>query len=467
MSARLFRLIFCFLALFHAFFCYSQQTTNDNIVVAEINVSGNQTTKEKIILRELSFQIGDTILAVNLKTELKNTRSNLINTSLFNFVTIEPVTIDAWHVRINISVDERWYWWPVPLFSVEENNFNTWWLTKAFDRANYGLFLAKENFRGRKERLVFRFQTGYTSHLELRYHAPYVNKQKTLGLLVSTNYSQNHEVVYGIRDNKRAFYRNESAPAWKQILSRVSFEYRPHLYNKHNLQVGYVNIDLADSVIVKNADFLGSERTSAEFFSAAYRFRRDRRNNVIYPIEGYYVDFSVAQLGLGLNESAVNFTQVSLELTNHFRLEDRLHFSASVNGRASLSQPSFYLAPTLGLTSDMVRGYEYFLLKGRHIAFFKSQLRYTLVKNKVIEVKAMPMKKFNKIPLSVYAGLFFDAGYVYEQTWNEKNSLINRGLYGMGVSMDFVSYYDLVFRMEYSVNRLKQHGLFLHFLAPI
>ena len=49
----------------------------------------------------------------------------------------------------------------------------------------------------------------------------------------------------------------------------------------------------------------------------------------------------------------------------------------------------------------------------------------------------------------------------------QNNYLANTVLCGSGLSLDFVSYYDLVLRMEYSINRLNEKGLFLHFIAPI
>jgi len=47
------------------------------------------------------------------------------------------------------------------------------------------------------------------------------------------------------------------------------------------------------------------------------------------------------------------------------------------------------------------------------------------------------------------------------------NQLENSLLIGYGLGIDFVTYYDLVFRLEYSMNRMNEHGFFIHFMAPI
>ena len=42
----------------------------------------------------------------------------------------------------------------------------------------------------------------------------------------------------------------------------------------------------------------------------------------------------------------------------------------------------------------------------------------------------------------------------------------NEFLYGYGLGLDFVTYYDIVFRVEFSANKFGETGLFLHFNAP-
>ena len=60
----------------------------NGIVVDSVVIVGNKQTKAKIIFRELTFKIGDTIQTWDFGNRLGNSRQNLLNTSLFNFVTI-------------------------------------------------------------------------------------------------------------------------------------------------------------------------------------------------------------------------------------------------------------------------------------------------------------------------------------------------------------------------------------------
>lgn len=77
----------------------------------------------------------------------------------------------------------------------------------------------------------------------------------------------------------------------------------------------------------------------------------------------------------------------------------------------------------------------------------------------------MPLKQFRKVPVAAYFKLFFDQGYVQnnlpESSRTTVNSILsNRYIYSYGAGLDIVTYYDAVLRLEYSINSLKDPGLF-------
>ena len=449
---------------------FSQVDTSKINVVKEIKIIGNKTTKENIIIREIPFKIGDTILVANIKQVLARTESNLLNTLLFNFVTVEPVYFNETLISIYITVEERWYWWPIPIFNVEEANFNTWWVNKDRDKINYGLFMAKENFRGRKETIMFKLQGGYTEEVGVKYVIPYINKNKTNGLSLRFSYSRNHEANYNITNNNIDFYRSDSLYVKKEIQTNIGYELRPKLYNKHIFQIEYTNIHVVDSVVLLNNDYLSNKRSAMEFFSLYYAFKRDKRNFKSYPTTGYYYDFSVNKDGLGLLNQQLNSLFFTSQLRKYWQISNRFFGAASIKAKLTPKESPYYFYNTLGFNNDFVRGYELYAIGGAHFGIVKTQLKYALVKNKVFKIQsahADKFSKFNKIPLEIYLGTYFDSGYFDSTINNKNNSLMNTALYGGGVSIDFVSYYDAVFRLEYSINKLNQTGLYLHFIAPI
>ena len=449
-------------------FCFSfAQTDSKKVIIKEFKIIGNKTTRENIIIREVPFQINDTISQDGLQEVLERTHSNLFNTSLFNFIVVEPVYFDETNISIYITVEERWYWWPIPIFDIQETNFNTWWLDKDYNKVNYGLFLAKENFRGRKETVMLLFQGGFTEKLGVKYIIPYINKKKTNGLSLKFSYSRNHEVSYSTTNNFQDYYRSESDYIQKEINSNIGYELRPRLYNKHNFNLEYTSVDVADSIVSFNSDYLSGKATFMEFFSFNYTFKRDKRNNKNYPTKGVYYDLKLNKDGLGLVNNELN----SLYFTSHFKkfwqLSDKFYFSSSIKAKYTTNEGPYYLYKGLGSRNDLVRGYELYVINGEHFGVCKAQLRYGLLQDKMFNFKALKADKFNKIPLSIYLGAYFDAGYVDSKINNIVNPLTNSVLLGGGVSADFVTYYDMVLRLEYSVNKLNEKGLFLHFIAPI
>ena len=49
---------------------------------------------------------------------------------------------------------------------------------------------------------------------------------------------------------------------------------------------------------------------------------------------------------------------------------------------------------------------------------------------------------------------------------SKDNNLSNSLLWGNGISLDYVTYYDKLLRIEFSVNHLGEKGVFLHFSNP-
>ena len=91
--------------------------------------------------------------------------------------------------------------------------------------------------------------------------------------------------------------------------------------------------------------------------------------------------------------------------------------------------------------------------------------KYTERKPKIAKIPKLPFEKFNTFHYALYANMFADAGYVKNKINFQNNKLSNSFLCGFGVGIDFVTYYDLVFRLEYSFNKMLEHSFFPH-LGP-
>ncbi len=445
------------------------QTDSSKIIlkVNDLLIIGNTITKQSIILRELTFQKGDTIDSVNLAKILQRSKENVYNTSLFNSVEINYYHTNGNDINIVILLKERWYWWPIPIFEIHERNFNEWWLTKNFDRVVYGGYLVWNNFRGRNETLSLSLRDGYYHRYDLNYTIPYINKQQKVGLGFGAGYTNNHEIIYNVIDNKQAYYKNFNIKALEEYSAEARVTKRDGIYNTHTLFLDYKFDRISDSVVSLNHDYFLNGKTSQQYFSIAYQFEQDYRDIKIYPLKGYYYTFMVQQLGFV--EKGLNITYLKGAVRKYWKLSEPFYFECGLNGRLSstyTNQP-FFLQSSLGYGNDYVRGYEYYVVNGQSFGLARAELKWQLFSPKVFYLPFIPAEKFNSIPVALYLTAFGDAGYAKDKFYGAGNPLANDWLLGSGVGLDLVTYYNVVWRFEYSVNRMKETGFFLHFTAPL
>lgn len=69
--------------------------------------------------------------------------------------------------------------------------------------------------------------------------------------------------------------------------------------------------------------------------------------------------------------------------------------------------------------------------------------------------RMIPLRQFRQLPLALYLKTFVDYGYAAND-WiiPEGDRLSNAHLFGAGLGLDIVTYYDLSLQFDYSINRL-------------
>ena len=435
--------------------------SNKRNIIDKINISGNKITKEKIILKELTFNLGDTIPIIKIDSLCNKSEENLMNTSLFNFVTVN-YEINNNTVKINIKLVEQWYIWPIPIFEHADRNLSSFFHNGDWSRINYGAFLAIYNFRGRKEILKFKIRFGYKEQYGFMYSKPNLDKKQKHGLSIESSYFRQHEVAYITQNNKLVFYRNDNKFVKTSYRVTLGYQYRQTLYTYHKIVLQYNNITITDSVKLKNPEYLGDSLTTTQHLSLNYGFTHDKRNYIYYPTRGYYFHTSLSYKGFIFKETDVAY--VKGDFNWYQPIINRLFFGQDISCKISnkYEQP-YYLIEGLGY-ADFVRGYEYYVIDGNNNFLLKNNLRYNLLKRKDFKMGFIPWEQFNKSYISIYLNTFFDIGYVYNpfEPTNTTNTMVNSWQYSGGIGIDFVTYYDTVFRIEYSINKFGESGFFIH-----
>lgn len=433
------------------------------LYISSINIEGNKISKKKIILRELTFSVGDTIKKSLLNKIIEQSKENLINTFLFNFVFIDTIIYNSNQLQIRIRLIERWYIWPFPVFSFADPNFNVWWLRKDFSRTNYGFYILNENFRGRNEKLRFKFQWGYEREVGIQYKIPYFNKKQLQGFSISSIYSSRHEFNYKTVNNKRILFKDENKPVINIFNSSLIYNLR----KKHLWEIKYNYVSISDTAKKISDNFLENNKEESQFFSFNYSFINDKRDYKSYPLKGHYLKLSATKYGLGLINQDLNLLYFLVEFKKYFQLGEKTFFATSVKSKIFTNKNiPYYYQRALGYR-DYVRAYEYYIFDGQSFFLAKTGIKRLLFTKEIFKLPFIPIENFNTLFYSIFLRAFADLAYVYDKQYYELNPNNNTWLFGTGAGMDFVTFYDIIIRIEYSINKFGEKGVFLHFVAPI
>lgn len=443
------------------------EIADDRLVVDGFEISGNKVTKEFVILRELVFRQGDTIMKMELIPFLQRCKENLLNTSLFNFVHFDAKHLPGNRIIIQIEVTERWYFWPIPIFEYAERNFSEFIKNREWDKLVYGAWLQWNNFRGRSELLRGKIRLGYINEYALSYDVPNLGKRQQHGISSGFNINHQNEVNVESVSNRPVEFMPVERPAQIRINAFSRYTYRRKFYSTHTLRMEYFNIAVSDSVAEVNPDYLGEYRTSLGYFQLGYEFRHDVRDSKVYPLDGFMVKLKADKLGLGIIPEfpypAVRLTGV---LMFHQPLADRVYFYNTTKIRyTSEKHLPHILNGGLGYQAFM-SGYEPYVLDGSDYFISKYNLKFEVIRPTAWTIPFIGMEQFNKIHYAIYVNVFADAGYVNNKFPNPTNNMVNDWQFSTGIGLDFVTYYDQVLRIDFAINKYREYGVFFHIETP-
>lgn len=449
----------------------SMAVTDSVFVIQNIFLKGNKVTREGIIYRELVFAANDTLKGKKLGEALKRSYENLMNASIFNFVTID--TAGQGHnprgINVTISFTERWFTWPTPIFNFADRNFNSWWEHRSFERLNYGIYFVQRNFRGRRESLLLKLLTGYDENYSLFYEIPYITSKQNFGAGFGISYAGNHEVAYKTERDKLVYYKNEKKHSLSDVNGVIQLTYRFKIYDTYTLRLLYDQYHFDDSLILKNPNYSISHHKNLKYTSLLFQYKNDHRDYKPYPLKGHYFDTEINKFGLGLIPyEKISVFYIKSTLRNYWQIYRNWYAATGITTKISDNgdQP-YYMLRGLGYIRDFVRGYEYYVIDGENFFLLKANIKYQLVKPAIFNIGFIKTEKFSKVPYTFYINLFTDWAYVKNKDDDNTNTLPNNWLNGNGIGLDFVTYYDKVLRLEFSVNGKGESGIFVHFISPI
>lgn len=438
----------------------SQNTArSEKLLLRTIHITGNKKTRRSIILREMSVSEGDSVYKDELEALLVLNQKRIFNLSIFIEVLVHADTVQKGIMDLKISVREQWYILPEVTFRLADRNFNVWWVEQNRDirRANIGLSLKNRNFRGNLENAGIIAQVGYTQKFGLEYSRPYVDKAQMHGFGVKVFTSRNEEWYVGTDSNKWVFTKTPGKYITSAIEASANYTYRPAYASRHLIEARFRSQSIENTVLDTNEGYFLNGSTKQQLMEFLYRYDLNKVDNWNYPMQGLKtVVHSIVRIGW----QGFNFQNQYLAEIGYFNKWHKKVYSSHIfRGRLSFpeAQPYTYVY-AMGIGSEYLRGYEYYVIDGSHYGLLRTNLKYELV-NKVI--RKIPIRYIATVPVRIYPKLFTDVGYARNR-FPGNSYLNNRLLYSWGAGVDIVSIYDFKFRLEYAWNHLGEKGLFLH-----
>lgn len=460
MSKGIYSKIFLFI------FCFQVLDAQECLTIKNIVFEGNDHTKEQVVLKEVDFAKGDTLCFRDVERTFTDAKLQILSTGLFNDVTLNIRNHDTQlqEADVLITLEENWYIFPVPIFELADRNFNVWWneQNKSLARVNYGFRVSHYNLSGNKDPLKLKVHFGYTRKYELTYVYPYLSKDGNLGLGGSVFYSENREIAYLTTGNKTQFAQKDDE---SKLLSRFrigpEIKYRPSPFDFHGLRIEYHHNAIDEFVATElNPNYFLEGKTDLRFFYLEYDFNHDKRLYRHYPMGGHLYFVNVKKEGFGLFKDFDNLS-VTAGLEKHFVINQDLVLSTRNKFKTNLIRKTVAFANNTGLgwDSDIVGGYELYVMDGTDFGISMNALKFRFFDNNLNTVKWLP-KQFRKMNITLFLRFNFDFAYVNEPTYKETNLLNNRFIYGYGPAFDIIFFNNFLFSFEYSINDIGERGLF-------
>jgi outer membrane protein assembly factor BamA len=423
------KVIFAFLVI--AFHSFAQSDTifykdNYNFIIDSILVSGNETTEDFIILRELTFGVGDTLKP----SDVEYNRERIYSLRIFNDVRLRPFRINEKNI-LNIEVEESWYIYPIPFIVLKDRDWN---------KLSYGVSVSLLNFRGRNETIKGVAAFGYDPSFSFSYFNPNLSYDNNINLYLSLGYA----TVNNKSSQAEAIYGNPFQQ--KSISSRIQLGKRFGNFHWFYLKTGYDYIETPQYYQGINASNSNIDRT----FIVGANYVYDTRDLTLYASNGIYALLNFELKGLGIND--INYRVADLEFREYRKLVDDLtaKWRISMRHTAGTTVP-YYDYSFIGY-SERIRGYFYDGISEGNDRFMGSlEFNYPIIKESRINLYFIPLlpRSLLSYRVAVIAELFGDTGTTRNKAEPVTIKSFNTG-YGTGLSFLLLPYF--ICRLEFAIN---------------
>lgn len=405
----------------------SLNIANDEIVkIDSIKITGNKTTQEFIILRELTFQEGDKVSGKILRFN----RERIFSLRLFTNVKFYVNSINGLNT-LAIDVKESWYIYPVPIFRAQGSSLS---------KLTYGVNLVYKNFRGRNETVRAMFGFGYDPFYNLLYDNPALIFKDDIGLQVGITYSN---------------FKNRSATA--AFLSGVDFKYKFYSnqisiskrFNQFNLAFLTVGFNYSEFPFSGVKGIMASDQRIDRAPIGGLSYYYDSRDLKQFSENGLFAYFSFMHKGFGVND--INYNVINFDFREYRKIIGNLSGKWRVSYRTTFGKVvPLYDYSLLGYSEERVRGHLDDIREGKNSLLTSLEFSYPIIHEWDISIK-LPLlpESLTSARVGIYLSGFFDAGSAFQ---NENYLSFNDFYSGYGFGITFLVLPYNAIRFEFAIN---------------
>ena len=175
-------------------------------------------------------------------SRMERGQQQLMNTTLFNHVTVAAKDFHGNTGDILVEVKERWYLFPVPYFKPVDRNLNQWIVEQkgSLNRVNYGAKFTYNNATGRNDKFKLWLINGYTKQVSFSYNRSYIDKNEVGNVPASFAWGKNREINYNTVGDKQVFLKDPDSYVRRFMNGHFGLSHRPAIQTRHSFGIGFL-----------------------------------------------------------------------------------------------------------------------------------------------------------------------------------------------------------------------------------
>jgi hypothetical protein len=428
-------------------FFLSFNTAQAQTIIKKIDYTNIEQTKIRVIEREMPFALFDTL--PDIQRTLYEFENRVVSLGLFTQVNLSMINDST----LLIKALEKVYVWGLPIFSLADPNFSQWLQTKDIKRIALGADLFATNLRGLKNQISISGLIGFNSYATILYEKVPQGRQWNQGFFVKAGVGFRSQQKIGI-DNDKLVWKNGTNPYLKYRKVGAGLNWRKGLFRTLGIQANTEFIQIAPNGSPNN--LFAQEDSTINYYGFTAHYTLDKRVQQHFPVAGFYFNSKIHLKKIIGNRTSWTVPEINVKANKYLSMHEKWILKAGLVGTYQLSETPFYYSTGLGLDRDYIRGYEPYTFIGKGYILGRISLAYGLKNNKKVKITEKKWSKnYGTMPFSLWCSIFAENGKIVEPVL-VGNTLANKNLYSIGLSLQALAYYNSSLRMDVALNRLSQ-----------